>query len=170
MGFLFMNIIIRKPELTDGQLIYDLIRNSEPLDLNSLYSYLLISAHFNQTSAVAETGEELVGYVSGYLHPHQDDTLFIWQVAVKPYMRGRGLATRMLQNILNREELIKVKFIEATITPSNKNSRKLFQHLAEQLKADYKESPYLNRELFGDLNHEEENLLHIGPIPLKSWI
>ena len=165
-----MSTIIRKPELTDGQLIYDLIRNSEPLDLNSLYSYLLISAHFNQTSAVAETGQELVGYVSGYLHPHQDDTLFIWQVAVKPYMRGRGLATRMLQNILNREELIKVKFIEATITPSNKNSRKLFQHLAEQLKADYKESPYLNRELFGDSNHEEENLLHIGPIPLKSWI
>ena len=32
MGFLFMNIIIRKPELTDGQLIYDLIKISKPLE------------------------------------------------------------------------------------------------------------------------------------------
>ena len=165
MGFsVSMSTVIRKPELTDGQLIYDLARISKPLDLNSLYSYLLISTHFNQTSAVAENEQDLIGYVSGYLHPHQDDTLFIWQIAVNPNMRGRGLATLMLQNILQREELITIKFIEATITPSNKKSRKLFQRLAEQLKADYKESPFLDKELFGESNHEEEKLLRIGPI------
>jgi L-2,4-diaminobutyric acid acetyltransferase len=161
-----MNIIIRKPELTDGQLIYDLAKISKPLDLNSLYSYLLISTHFNQTSAVAEKEQDIIGYVSGYLHPHKHDTLFIWQIAVNPNMRGKGLATLMLQNILQREELIKIKFIEATITPSNKKSRKLFQRLAEQLKADYKETPFLDKELFGESNHEEEKLLRIGPITL----
>ena len=159
-----MSIIIRKPELTDGKLIYELARISKPLDLNSLYSYLLISIHFNQTSAVAETGQDIVGYVSGYIHPHQDDTLFIWQIAVNPIMRGKGLATQMLQNILQRVELTNIKFIEATITPSNKKSRNLFQRLAEQLKADYKESLFLDKDLFGDSYHEEEKLLRIGPI------
>ena len=173
MGFsVSMSTVIRKPELTDGQLIYDLARISKPLDLNSLYSYLLISTHFNQTSAVAENNHGLVGYVSGYLHPQHDDTLFIWQIAVNPLMRGRGLAIHMLQNILEREELINIKFIEATVTPSNKISRKLFQRLAEQLKAEYKESHFLDKELFGDSNHEEEKLLRIGPInpPLNNRI
>jgi len=78
----------------------------------------------------------------------------------------------MLQNILEREELINIKFIEATVTPSNKISRKLFQRLAEQLKAEYKESHFLDKELFGDSNHEEEKLLRIGPInpPLNNRI
>ena len=164
-----MNIIIRKPELTDGQLIYDLIKISKPLDLNSLYSYLLITAHFNHTSVVAEKDQDIIGYVSGYQHPHENDTLFIWQVAVNPDMRGRGLATQMLQNILQREELKEIKYIEATITPSNKKSRKLFQRYAEQLKTEYKESPFLDKKLFSESDHEEEKLIRIGPIstPLK---
>lgn len=162
-----MSITIRKPKLTDGHSIYELARISKPLDLNSLYSYLLISAHFDQTSVIAETGHDIVGYVSGYIHPHHDDTLFIWQIAVHPIMRGRGLATRMLNDILKRRESANIKFIEATITPSNKKSRNLFQGLAKQLKADYRESVFLEFELFGESFHEEEKLLRIGPLNPK---
>ena len=79
-------------------------------------------------------------------------------------MRGRGLATHMLQNIIQREELKEIKYIEATITPSNKKSRKLFQRYAEQLKTDYQESPFLDKKLFGESNHEEEKLIRIGPL------
>ncbi len=165
MGFLtIMSITIRKPILTDGHPIYELARLSKPLDLNSLYSYLLIPAHFDSTSAVAETGRDIVGYVSAYIHPHQEDTIFIWQIAVHPIMRGRGLATSMLKNILKRGELSHISFLEATITPSNKRSRYLFQGLAEQLNADYKESIFLDSKLFGDTYHEVEKLLRIGPI------
>ena len=163
-----MSITIRKPKLTDGHSIYELARISKPLDLNSLYSYLLISAHFDQTSVIAETGHDIVGYVSGYIHPHHDDTLFIWQIAVHPIMRGRGLATRMLNDILKRRESANIKFIEATITPSNKKSRNLFQGLAKQLKADYRESVFLEFELFGESFHEEEKLLRIGPLNPKK--
>ncbi len=162
-----MSITIRKPKLTDGHSIYELARISKPLDLNSLYSYLLISAHFDQTSAVAETGRDIVGYVSGYIHPHQDDTLFIWQIAVHPIMRGRGLATHMLKDILKRRKSANIKFIEATITPSNKKSRNLFQGLARQLQADYRECMFLEVELFGESFHEEEKLLRIGPLNPK---
>jgi L-2,4-diaminobutyric acid acetyltransferase len=127
-----------------------------------------VPAHFDQTSAVAETGRDVVGYVSAYIPPHQQDTLFIWQIAVHPIMRGRGLATTMLKNILKRRSLSYIKFVEATITPSNKKSRYLFQGLAEQLKADYKESIFLDSKLFGDSYHEEEKLLRIGPINIQQ--
>ncbi len=157
-------LIIRKPELTDGEKIYELARISKPLDLNSLYSYLLICSHFNQTSAVAEKEYNLAGYVTGYRHPHKNDTLFIWQVAVHPTMRGEGLATRMLQNILKREELSNINFIEATITPFNNKSRNLFKSFAEYLKSEYHEEIFFDSELFGESTHETETLLRIGPI------
>ncbi len=159
-----MSYIIRKPDLSDGNNIYKLAQLSKPLDLNSIYSYLLICSHFDQTSAVAEKEDELVGYVSGYKHPHKDDTLFIWQVAVHPTMRGEGLATRMLKNILKREELLNINYMEATITPSNTKSRNLFKSIAVQYNTNYHESIFLECELFGEYSHEEEKLLRIGPL------
>ncbi len=157
-------IIIRKPQIGDGVHIHNLVQKCKPLDINSLYSYLLVCSHFDQTSVISVLNNEIVGYISAYINPHQNKTLFIWQVAVHPDMRGHGLATKMIMDILNRKQTKSVEFIETTVTPSNQASMSLFGKIASQLNANLQKSPFFTSDLFGKSNHEEELLLRIGPL------
>jgi len=157
-------IIIRKPQIEDGVHIHNLVQKCKPLDINSLYSYLLVCSHFDQTSVISVLNNEIVGYISAYINPHQNKTLFIWQVAVHPDMRGHGLATKMIMDILNRKQTKSVEFIETTVTPSNQASMSLFGKIASQLNANLQKSPFFTSDLFGKSNHEEELLLRIGPL------
>src|SRR3990172_12979184 len=93
-------IRVRKPDIEDGEEVWRLVQTSKPLETNSLYAYLLLCAHFNETCAVAENGAEIVGFVSGYEPPSEPGVLFVWQIAVKESMRQRGLAKRMIMEIL----------------------------------------------------------------------
>lgn len=61
------NLTLRQPEKADGLRVYELIEQSPPLDLNSCYSYLLHSWHFADTCILAEEGDILAGYISGYI-------------------------------------------------------------------------------------------------------
>jgi L-2,4-diaminobutyric acid acetyltransferase len=157
-------INIRKPQIEDGNQIYHLVKKSKPLDINSLYNYLLICAHFDQTSIVAELDDEIIGFISAYINPNQKKTLFIWQVAVHPSVRGQGLATKMIMNILKRDKIKSVEFIETTVTPSNQASMSLFGKIASQLNTNLQKFPFFTSAHFGKSNHEEELLLQIGPL------
>ncbi len=157
------SFIIRHPQLNDGELIYSLSTNSPPLEINSIYSYLLICSHFDQTSAVCEFEGDIVGFTSAYIHPHKNDTLFIWQIAVQENMRDRGIAKEMILRILQRKNLKNIKYIETTVTPNNKSSKSMFNRLAQQLDAPFNEESYFTREVFGKFDHPEEFIIRIGP-------
>lgn len=165
-----METQFRKPELSDGESIYFLAQSCPPLEINSIYSYLLVCSHFDQTSAVCEFNDEIVGFTSGYIHPYRDDTLFIWQIAVKNTMRGMGIAKEMLLNILKRKKLGNVTHIEATVTSDNESSRYLFTGLANQLDVPVREETYFGQDVFQESNHLEEFLIRIGPFNQQTYI
>ena len=75
-------ILFRPPVIGDGTAIYELIRQSPPLDLNSRYLYLLLCDHFSESCIIAESESRTVGFISAYGHPKKQETLFVWQVAV----------------------------------------------------------------------------------------
>ncbi|NIU01494.1 MAG: diaminobutyrate acetyltransferase, partial [Nitrosopumilaceae archaeon] len=135
-----------------------------PLDINSEYLYILICHHFSKTSVVAVDGSTVAGFISGYIPPAQPDTLFIWQVATAENYRKKGLALKMAKNILARSSCNNVKFIEATVTPSNVPSRKFFESLANEMKGEFKIGPLFTKEHFFSASHEQEDLIKIGPI------
>lgn len=161
------NIIIRKPKIEDAFGIWSLVKNSPPLDLNSKYSYMLFCTHFRDMSVVAidpEQDNKVVGFVSGYRPPTQPDALFVWQVAVDASMRGTGLAPRIIQDIMEREENLDLAYIQATVGPSNKASEGLFRKMGKIYSAACDTSVFFTSEDFGEGGHEEEVLFHIGPI------
>lgn len=137
------------------------------LDVNSAYAYMLIGEHHAGTSVVAEIGGHLVGFITAYVLPEDPQTLFVWQVGVAAAGRGRGLATRMLFEILLREGCADVHYLDTTIGPSNEASRALFRGLARRLNTDVVESELFSSEMFGDFEedepHEPEILFRIGP-------
>ncbi|WP_210394797.1 diaminobutyrate acetyltransferase [Motiliproteus sediminis] len=157
------DIELRVPTAEDGRAVHRLVAECAPLDPNSLYCNLLQASHFSSTSVAAVAGEQLVGFISGYLIPERPDTLFIWQVAVSDAARGQRLATRMLRHILERNSCAQVAFLETTITPDNQASWALFRGLAERLGAELSESVMFDRQRHFGAEHDSEMLARIGP-------
>ncbi len=160
-------LVLRKPQVKDAAKIHALINACKPLDLNSVYSYLLLSQHFADTCVVAEESGEILAFLSGYRLPSDPEVFFVWQVAVSSRIRGCGVGKRLLCEVLQRTVCQGTHFIETTITLSNTASWHLFRSIARDLNAHCEESVYFSKELFGQENHEVEYLLRIGPFNIN---
>ena len=156
-------IELRIPTLSDGMDVYRLVERCPPLDANSSYCDILQCGHFAQTSVAAEMNGEIVGFISAYKKPEQENTLFVWQVAVDEKARGLGLASNMLMHILQRPQCQGVNRLETTITEDNKGSWALFERLAKTLSTDLNSSIWLEKQKHFDGQHESEALVVIGP-------
>ena len=154
---------MRQPRKTDAAAIHQLIANCPPLDLNSVYTYLLLSEHFPATCMLAGTGDVIEGFISGYVPPGRADVLFVWQVAVDSRARGKRLGRRMLNALLQRPALSGIRYIETTVGPGNLASRGLFAGLAQDVSAPLREQTLFPPCLFGSQSHDDEPLLRIGP-------
>ncbi|NYT69579.1 diaminobutyrate acetyltransferase [Pusillimonas noertemannii] len=157
---------LRLPNKADASAIHRLIEQCPPLDLNSIYTYLLLSEHFRQTCVLAEGPQGPDGFISAYIPPGKPDVLFVWQVAVHERARGRSLGRRMLLDLLARLQLSHIRYIETTVGPENAASRGMFAGLARHLHADVSESALFDSHLFGDACHDDERLIRIGPLRL----
>lgn len=157
------NIILRQPVLEDGMALFNLVANSPPLDTNSSYCNLLQCCHFSQTGVAAEENGNLVGFISGYRIPERPNTLFVWQVAVAEQARGQGLASKMLEHILDRQHCQDIQFIETTITESNTASWALFKRLAKSRNTQLQSSDWLDKAAHFDGQHDSEALVRVGP-------
>ncbi|MDZ7732889.1 MAG: diaminobutyrate acetyltransferase [Acidimicrobiia bacterium] len=152
-------IDIRRPTIADGADVWRVATRAGSLDVNSSYSYLLWCRDFAATSTIARRGAEPMGFVTGYLRPDAPDTLVVWQVAVVPEARGERAGARMLAELVDR---VGPGFLEATVTPDNEPSRRLFGSLARDRDAAITFSPLFASADFPEA-HEPEELLRIGP-------
>lgn len=155
---------IGQPVAGDGAALWRIARGSQVLDLNSSYSYLLWCRDFAASSVVARREGRPVGFVTGYVRPDAADTVVVWQVAVDGAQRGRGVAGRMLDALVDRLAPRGVRFLETTITADNAASRRLFSAFAEGRGASLERAPLFAAELFPD-GHAAEDLYRIGPMP-----
>ena len=155
--------VFEPPRLDDGRHLWRIARDSKTLDLNSPYSYVLWCRDFAATSVVVRAGGEIRGFVTGFDRPEEPGTLFIWQVAVDGAWRGRALAGRMLAHLAGRGH----RFVEATVTPDNIASDRLFAAFARDCDAELNRTPLLTGDLFpGD--HQPEVLYRIGPLATQA--
>lgn len=162
-------IRFREPVVADAIAITRLIQRCPPLDVNSHYLSLLLCRDFHQTCVIGECGSAIACFLSAYRPPVQDDTIFVWQVAVDFDYRGRGLGSRMLDALLSRTACSGVRYLDATVTPSNTASQKLFQALAKRLNTDCQVSTGFSAEVFdGPEDHEPEDLYRVGPFTLDQ--
>ena len=161
-------LVLRPPRLEDGAAMWRLVEECGVLDRNSSYVYLLVADKFADTSIVAEEDGRVVGFVSGFRPPRQDDVLFVWQVAVHDSVRGRGVAGRMLRYMVEQPACDGVRYVETTVTPSNQPSRAMFASLTRALETECNESAGYEGHLFPTGNHEPERLLRIGPFRRKA--
>lgn len=151
------------PSLNDGHAVHRLITSCPPLDVNSAYCNFLQTGHFAQTSILAKADDQCVGFISGYVKPDDATTLFIWQVAVSASTRGKGLAGKMLDSLLQRPNLVGMQYLETTISADNTASWALFTRLARRLGANLNTLDYLDQQTHFQGDHQSERLVRIGP-------
>jgi L-2,4-diaminobutyric acid acetyltransferase len=128
---------------------------------------------FRETCAIVKRGSEIVGFLSACRKPESPDTLFVWQVAVACELRGKGIGSGMLRELLNRRGLEDIRYIEATIGPDNLQSRALFTGLAARRGCQCVIVERYPAEVFPQENgrsHEPEFLYRIGPLRSKERV
>lgn len=154
-----------EPTVEDGASAWRIARDSRVLDVNSSYSYVLWCRDFAATSVVArDEGGEAVAFATGYIRPELPGTLVIWQIAVNPDRRGRGLAGAMLDHLAARLRSRGVlEHLETTISAGNEVSHRLFLSFAERHGASLERELLFPARLFPDA-HESEHLYRIGPL------
>lgn len=159
------DISMQVPSAELGHAVFELVRHSPPLDANSVYCNLLQCSHFAETSVAAMRGSELVGFISGYLIPEREQkTLFVWQVVVATSARGQGLASKMLEHLLERPRCEGVTFVETTITDSNRASWRLFERLARERQAELQRTTMFDQQRHFSGAHATERLVRVGPL------
>jgi L-2,4-diaminobutyric acid acetyltransferase len=156
-------LFIEKPKVTDGSLMWQLVKRST-LDLNSPYKYIMMCEYFSETCVVVKKNEQLLGFITAFIPPKQQDVIFVWQVGVDPSQQGKGIASKMLAELLNRPACKNVRYLEATVTPSNQASQSLFQGFARKKDTKCVVTPCFSADLFPGEGHEEELTYRVGPL------
>ena len=161
---------MRVPSIEDASSIYELAQPFKPLiGTNPVYTYLLITSHFKETSVVVEDKEtnEIIGFISGYIVPNREEkTLFLWEIGVREGFHGNNLYIRMVQHLIKRINPI---WLEATANPSNVSSIKRLGGISKEIRAEISSSILFEKKNFGKVDHEEEILYRIGPISRVVW-
>lgn len=155
--------VIECPVPGDGAALWRVARDSQKLDLNSSYAYLMWCHDFADTSIVARAAGEVVGFVMGYRRQRAPESVVVWQVAVDGSQRGKGLAGRMLDTMYTRLVEDGTRYLETTITPDNTASIRLFSAFAERWDAALEKSELFAVTDFPD-EHEAEEHYRIGPL------
>ncbi|WP_194835576.1 diaminobutyrate acetyltransferase [Nocardia sp. XZ_19_369] len=155
-------VVLRAPRVADGAQLWRIAKDSEVLDTNSSYAYVLWCRDFATTSVVAEVNGRVVGFVIGYVRPQAPDTVFVWQVAVDRAQQGKGTGAQLLHALLNNVAVQGVSKLETTISPDNAASIALFTSVARRRDARITKRPLFDAGVFPD-SHAPEDLYLIAP-------
>lgn len=160
-------LAFRRPTYADGAAMWELTKGTGVLDLNSSYAYLMMAKWYADTCVVAEEigpeGTRLAGFVIGFVPPRQPDTIFVWQVGVDGSQQGKGLGKKLLRHFVDGAPA-DVRYLEATVTPSNAPSENLFRGFGRVTGADVEVRDCFPAHAFPGEGHEPERLFRIGPL------
>ena len=156
-------VTFHPPTLEDGAAVSALVRESGALEPNTTYAYLLLCHHFGDTCLVAREGDSIVGCALAYRIPARPQVLFIWQIGVAPQARGRGLASKILDELVARPALQDIERLELTIAQSNVASNRLFDSFATRNGWKIARTQGFEPHHFGAERHEHELLVTITP-------
>lgn len=144
--------------------MWQLVKQTK-LDNNSVYQYIMMAHYFADTCVVAKLDQELVGFITAFIPPEQPDTVFVWQIGVDPKHSGKGVGSRLLEQLFNQVRAKGVQYVEATITPSNEASQALFEKFANQHQTSCSVQSFFTKDLFPDHDQYEMELKFIvGPL------
>ncbi len=159
-----------RPSLTDGASMWRLTEQTQGIDLNSPYHYLLWCRDFAETTRVIHNPEgDVVAFTTAYVRPDEPTTLMIWQQVVSTDYRGRNLGHTMVRELTrNLLEQQAITHVEATVTDTTGAPVRTLQKIADEFGGTLSVETLFDQTLFPEGNHEAESLVRIGPLNLTG--
>lgn len=154
----------REPSIVECSGITKLAKQTDRLDSNSNYLYVLCCLHFAQTCAVAKRGKDTVAFLIGYRVPDDPSIFFVWQTATKPRHGIPNLGLKLMLHSARKAFAAGATEIQATVDWNNKPIVMLFKAVARELSADISFSHFCDGRLLcvgDDAKHHDETLISI---------
>lgn len=128
-------ITLRPAREHDAAAVTALAASCPPLDGYQLHQYSIFLRHFGDWCWVSDRDNEgethaLAGYVVAMPTTTSPDTVFLWEIAVDPALRGEGLAQQLVAQVETRAREGGFARVELTVDPTNAPSLRLFERLA----------------------------------------
>jgi L-2,4-diaminobutyric acid acetyltransferase len=161
-------VTIRTARKEDGAALWQLVKESGVLDLNSAYAYIIMGEYFSDTCLVAEMNGHPIGFVNAFRPPSDPRTIFVWQIGVSKAGRGMGIGNRLLTHLVLQEIQKGAQYLESTVSPTNEASQALFRGVSRDFHALCHESEFIGEELFPNEGHEAEHKFRIGPFSTQQ--
>lgn len=159
-----MALIYSHPKAKDGNDMWKLVKGNEDLDLNSSYSYFLVSKLFSDRCIIVKdtsNGNKIVGFIMGFVFAEEPETYFIWQISVVKEYRKQGIGKELIERVLQTNE--DVKYIKGTVSQDNESYHKVLNAIAEKYNTWMSKKASFSDDQFPE-GHEDEDLILIGPI------
>lgn len=119
------HVIARPATIRDAALLRRLAEANPPLDVHTPYTYWAMCHIGQESTFVAERGDEPVGFVAAV--PSRGGRAFlVWQVCVDAGLRRQGVGGLLLDAVLDAARRHGVGFVEVSIEPTNAASLALF--------------------------------------------
>ncbi|NJQ01909.1 diaminobutyrate acetyltransferase [Streptomyces zingiberis] len=168
----------RTPRIEDAPALWRMAEQTDELDTNSPYHYALWCRDFAETSLVATVDDEVVAFLTGYFRPDAPDTYLVWQEAAKPRHGIPMLGVQLFERAADRAVEKGARYIEATVSATNKSIIMVLKKCAKRYKAEVATSVLFPADLFpdggdhgdpaGPGGHHEEVLYRIGPLTPRT--
>ncbi|MGJ9383374.1 diaminobutyrate acetyltransferase [Salipaludibacillus sp. CF4.18] len=156
------SLTLEEPTKDVGQDMWALAKKTS-LDLNSAYKYIMFAEYFSETCVVAREEDKVVGFITGFVQPSHPEVVFVWQVGVDSSQRGKGVASKMLNELIARDACKDVRYVEATITNDNKASQSLFKRMAKEHDTSFEVRECFPEDVFPEEGQKAEYTYRIGP-------
>ncbi len=157
------NVVFRSPVPADALPVWEMVRDSDGLDTNSLYYYRLWFRDFAETSLVAESEGEVVGFLSGYRRPEEPDVYLVWQEAVRPRHGIPGLGVTLFDRAVERQIQRGARYMETTVSLDNRAILMVINRFAKVRGLTVEKSLLFPAGCFTD-GHHDETLCRVGPL------
>ena len=122
------DIVIRKVNDKDGEILKHLATNCYPLDVHTPYTYWVISNYFSEYSFIAYDSKTKndIGFITCIKN---DNVALIWQIGVLKEYRKRGISQFLIDSVVKSifRDGSNNKNIEVTIAKENEYSYKSFE-------------------------------------------
>lgn len=111
----------------DASQVLNLIEQCRPyVAPYNVYTYWILENDYSSACYIAEENDKIIGFISGI--PSIDkQSIFIWQLCFHIDYRGRGIASSLLNSLINKVKELKFEKIELSISESNSTSQNLFK-------------------------------------------
>ncbi len=142
-GGIFMDV--RNISQGDSSRVLSLVEQCGPyVAPHNLYVYWMLENYYASTCKVIEHDSELIGFISG-MPSVDNNSLFIWQICIHKEYRNQGIASLLMDSILQSAREIGYRFMELSFSESNNAGQSFFEKYAQtnQLKTVEKRKEHI---------------------------